>query len=275
MRSTRPLAALALLAALAACGENASSPAAPDAPSRIVGGAPTGGAYGSVGALLYDFDGNGKIDGMEQTCTGTLVSPTVFLTAAHCVVGYPAGSRFYVSFAPELLPAPRNLLAARSFHYDPAYGHDEGDPHDVAVVILAERSTRGITPLRLPPAGHLDSLAAKNGLAGLTFVNVGYGVSASRTGVPSFGYDGVRRVSTSEFMSLQAAWLNLHMNTSATGEGGDCYGDSGGPKFLRGQEDVVLGVVSTGDYPCRSASRSYRVDTPSARTFLGQFMALP
>lgn len=275
MRSTRPLAALALLAALAACGENAPSPAAPDAPSRIINGVPTGGAHGSVGALLYDYDGNGRVDGMEQTCTGTLVSPTVFLTAAHCVVGYPAGARFYVSFDAELLPAPKSVLAARSFHYDPAYGHDQGDPHDVAVVILAERSTRGITPLRLPPAGHLDALAAKNGLGDRTFVNVGYGVSASRTGMPSFGYDGRRSMSTSEFMSLQAAWLDLHMNTSATGEGGDCYGDSGGPKFLAGQEDVVLGVVSTGDYPCRSSSRSYRVDTPAARAFLGQFMALP
>jgi hypothetical protein len=167
------------------------------------------------------------------------------------------------------------VIAARSFHYDPAYGRDQGDPHDIAVVILPERSTRGVTPLRLPAAGTLDALAAKNGLGGRSFVNVGYGVSASRTGVPSFGYDGKRRVSTAEFSSLQGAWLDLLMNTAATGEGGDCYGDSGGPKFLQGQEDVVLGIVSTGDYPCRATSRNYRVDTPSARAFLGQFMALP
>jgi V8-like Glu-specific endopeptidase len=276
MRSTAPVTALVLLAALAGCGERGSSPAAaPDAPRRIINGEPTGSAYGSVGALLYDFDGNGKIDGSEETCTGTLVSPTVFLTAAHCVVGYPADGRFYVSFDAELYPAPKNLIAGKAYHYDPAYGHDESDPHDVAVVILSERSTRGVTPLRLPRAGYLDALAARNGLDGRTFVNVGYGTSASRTGWPSFPYDGVRRVSTSEFGSLQSAWLNLLMNTSATDGGGDCYGDSGGPKFLRGQEDVVLAVVSTGDYPCRATSRSYRVDTPAARAFLGRFMALP
>lgn len=276
MRSTPSLAALALAAALAACAESASTPAAPDAPLRIVNGTPTGSAYGSVGALLYDFDGNGRLDGWDQACTGTLVSPTVFLTAAHCVVGgYPANAQFYVTFDSELFPAPKTVIAARSFHYDPAYGRDQGDPHDIAVVILPERSTRGVTPLRLPAAGALDALAAKNGLGGRSFVNVGYGVSASRTGVPSFGYDGRRRVSTAEFSSLQDAWLDLLMNTAATGEGGDCYGDSGGPKFLQGQEDVVLGIVSTGDYPCRATSRSYRVDTPSARAFLGQFMALP
>ncbi|HEU0080308.1 MAG TPA: trypsin-like serine protease, partial [Longimicrobiaceae bacterium] len=269
MRFTAPLTAFALLSLLAACGESASSPAAaPDAPRRIVNGEPTGAAHGSVGALLYDYDGNGKLDGWDQVCTGTLVSPTVFLTAAHCVNWVPADTRFYVTFDSELFPAPRNVIAAKEFHYDPAYGHDEGDPHDVAVVILSERSTRGITPLRLPPAGHLDALAARNGLNGRSFVNVGYGVSASRTGWPSFPYDGLRRVSTSQFSSLQDPWLNLLMNTSATGEGGDCYGDSGGPKFLEGHEDVVLAVVSTGDYPCRATSRSYRVDTPVARAFL-------
>ncbi|HEX8274481.1 MAG TPA: trypsin-like serine protease [Longimicrobiaceae bacterium] len=275
MRSTRPLAALALLAALAACGESASSPAAPDAPRRIVNGAPTGSAYGSVGALLYDFDGSGRIDGWDQVCTGTLVSPTVFLTAAHCVNWVPANAQLYVSFDGELFPAPRTVIAARAFHYDPAYGHDEGDPHDIAVVILPERSTRGVAPLRLPAAGALDALAAKNGLGGRSFVNVGYGVSATRTGVPTFDYDGRRRVSTSEFSALQGAWLDLLMSTAATGEGGDCYGDSGGPKLLQGQEDVVLGIVSTGDYPCRAISRNYRVDTPSARAFLGRFVTLP
>lgn len=275
MRSTPSLAALALAAALAACGESAPSPAAPDATRRIVNGTPTGSAYGSVGALLYDYDANGRIDGWDQTCTGTLVSPTVFLTAAHCVDWIPADAQLYVSFDAELFPAPRNRIAARAFHYDPGYWHDEGDPHDIAVVILPERSTRGITPLRLPAAGALDALAARNGLGGRSFVNVGYGTSATRTGVPSFDYDGRRRVSTSEFSALQGAWLDLLMSTAATGEGGDCYGDSGGPKFLQGQENVVLGIVSTGDYPCRALSRSYRVDTPSARAFLGRFMALP
>lgn len=275
MRFTGSLAALALVSALAACDRSPSPTAAPEGPTRIIDGVPTGEAYGSVGALLYDFDGNGVLDGDDEACSGTLISPTVFLTAAHCVVGYPPNPQFYVTFDPELYPAPKNLLAAKGFHYDPAYGHDEGDPHDIAVVILSERSTRGVTPLRLPTAGYLDALAARNGLDGRTFVNVGYGVSAARTGVPSFGYDGVRKVSTSEFMSLQEPWLNLLMNSSATGEGGDCYGDSGGPKFLQGQEDVVLAIVSTGDVPCRASSRSYRVDSPSARAFLGQFVALP
>ena len=145
----------------------------------------------------------------------------------------------------------------------------------LAVVILPQRSTTGITPLKLPPAGYLDALQAKGGLTDATFVNVGYGIDATASGQPSFGYDGVRKYSYSEFMGLQQYWLGLLMNSNATGEGGDCYGDSGGPKFLQGHTDMVVATVTTGDYNCRATSWDYRLDTGSAREFLGRFVPLP
>src|SRR5437868_14260329 len=92
---------------------------------------------------------------------------------------------------------------------------------------------------------------------------------------PSFGYDGKRNWSESEFMGLQPNWLGLLMNTSATGLGGDCYGDSGGPKFLETDPGVIYATVTTGDYVCRATSWDFRTDTPTARAFLGQFVALP
>ena len=274
MQLGRTVTALAALAVLAACGEAPTgTPAA--APRFITGGTPTGSDYGSVGALLYDFDGNGVLDGNDEDCTGSLISPTVFLTAAHCVVGFPADGQFYVTFAPDLYARRINVIPARAVHYDPQYGRDQADMHDLAVVILPENATRGIKPLQLPPAGYLDALAAKNGLNGQLFVNVGYGYSAARTGPPRYGYDGVRKVSKSEFMGLQPFTLGLLMNASATGEGGDCYGDSGGPKFVDGNPNMVVAVVSIGDIPCRATSWDYRVDTSSARAFLGRFVALP
>jgi hypothetical protein len=147
--------------------------------------------------------------------------------------------------------------------------------HDEAVIFLPAKATSGLTPYRLPKAGELDDLAAKGALASAIFVNVGYGTSASRTGVPSFGYDGKRNWSESEFMALQPNWLGLLMNTSATGLGGDCYGDSGGPKFLEANPGVVYATVTTGDYVCRATTWDFRTDTPTARAFLGQFVALP
>ena len=68
-------------------------------------------------------------------------------------------------------------------------------------------------------------------------------------------------------------WLNLSMNPS-TGNGGTCYGDSGGPHFL-GTSQVVVAITVTGDAPCRATDVDYRTDTPSARAFLATYVSLP
>ena len=278
----RPLAALVTLVALGgACSDSASGPVATvPTPDFNTNGTPSGSSYPSVGALVLDWwEPIGTIDGNDQWCTGSLVSATVFVTAAHCVVGpdTPPGTQFYVSFAPDLLSRQAKFIKATGYASDPAYNHDMAHLHDLAVVVLPAAATRGMTPLALPPAGYLDGLAAQGGLTDQLFVNVGYGSSSSRTGNPNvgFGWDGKRNVSRSEFMGLQPTWLGLLMNANATGEGGDCYGDSGGPKFLDGQPNMVVATVVTGDYPCRATSWNWRLDTPEARGFLGQFVALP
>jgi hypothetical protein len=142
-------------------------------------------------------------------------------------------------------------------------------------VFLPAGSTAGLTPLLLPPAGALTQAAVQGQLRGQSFINVGYGSGASLKGGPSFPYDGLRNVSLSRFMALQPNWLGLLMNTSATGQGGDCYGDSGGPKFLESDPTTVLAIVVTGDTPCRATTWDYRLDTPSARAFLGEYLTLP
>src|SRR5689334_21463488 len=95
-----------VMAAAVACSSahELAAPIRPTAPDLIVNGSPTGSSYGSVGALLFDLNGDGILNGDDEFCTGSLISPTVFLTAAHCVVTpyTPAGSQFYVSFAPDL-----------------------------------------------------------------------------------------------------------------------------------------------------------------------------
>ncbi|HYH79991.1 MAG TPA: trypsin-like serine protease [Longimicrobium sp.] len=278
MRSTQNLAlAAALCVAAAACADTTTAPArtSADGARHIVNGTFTGSSFGNVGALMIDFNGNGRVDGDDQACTGSLISPTVFLTAAHCMEGLAAGVQVYVTFEPKLYPAPKTYIAATGWTADPQYGHDQANLHDLAVILLPRGSTKGVTPLKLPPAGYLDRLQAQNGLNNTLFVNVGYGVSASRTGIPSFPYDGTRKYSKSEYMGLQPYWLGLLMNASATGLGGDCYGDSGGPKFIDGRTDMVVATVTTGDYNCRATTWDYRLDTNSAREFLGRFVTLP
>jgi hypothetical protein len=63
------------------------------------------------------------------------------------------------------------------------------------------------------------------------------------------------------------------MNPS-TGNGGTCYGDSGGPHFL-GDSDTVVSLTVTGDAWCRATDVTYRLDTESARAYLSEFVDLP
>jgi hypothetical protein len=70
--------------------------------------------------------------------------------------------------------------------------------------------------------------------------------------------------------SVTKAWAQFSMN-QATGNGGSCYGDSGGP-HLHG--NVVVSVTVTGDRWCKALDQTYRVDTPWARDFLSEFVDL-
>jgi hypothetical protein len=259
-----------------ACADRATTTAPPlvGQPSSIVNGVPTGATFGNVGALLFDFDKDG-VTGDDLVCTGSLIAPTVFLTAAHCVNFLPLGSQFYVSFSATMLPVPASIITATSYAFDSPGPQFADDLRDLAVVILPNGSTAGITPLKLPPAGFLDAQAAQGGLRDVLFVNVGYGVSTASTGIPQYTFDGVRRTSKSPFNALKPFWLGLLMNNNATGLGGDCFGDSGGPKFLDGRLDMAVATVTNGDAVCRATSWDYRLDTPSARAFLGKYVTLP
>ncbi len=107
------------------------------------------------------------------------------------------------------------------------------------------------------------------------FTAVGYGtVRNDKTGGPhSLYWEGARRFVTQGFNALTGSWLKLSENPS-TGSGGTCYGDSGGPHFL-GDTKMVVALTVTGDYNCRSTDVDYRVDTPSARDFLKDYVSLP
>jgi hypothetical protein len=48
----------------------------------------------------------------------------------------------------------------------------------------------------------------------------------------------------SGFQALEPAWLWLSMNQNRTDEGGDCFGDSGGPKFFDGNTTLIVATVT-------------------------------
>jgi secreted trypsin-like serine protease len=148
----------------------------------------------------------------------------------------------------------------------------------VAVIVL-DQAPPGITPARLPSAGLLDQLQASHVLKDTLFTAVGYGTIRE---VNTTGFMGIldnvdRNRVDQEFLSLTKAWMTLSMNM-ATGNGGTCYGDSGGPHFIHldGVEtNIVASITVTGDAPCVATDKTYRMDTESARSFLSNFVTLP
>jgi hypothetical protein len=198
---------------------------------------PDGNLHPNVGALVADWDPDSP--GPDVFCSGTLIAPTVFLTAAHCIASLEARgiTEVWVTFAAECdedAASPGGLFAGTPVAH-PAFGSGgASDTHDIAVVLLA-RAPAGITPAQLPTAGLLDQLKASHELDDQTFTAVGYGtVREDKTGGPhSLFFDGVRRYALQHALNLEKAWLLLSMNPS-TGNGGTRYGDSGGPTSWAG-----------------------------------------
>jgi hypothetical protein len=228
----------------------------------ITNGGPDGNGHPEVGALLAQ---KAFSDGTWEECSGTLISPTVFLTAAHCDEGV---SRVAVTFD-STYDAKTGTTYWGTWHADPAYTHSQNDPHDIAVVVL-DKAVKNIAPARLPKLGSLDSLKV-----GDKIVSVGYGAQSVTMGAggANFHYADIRYVAVGSVNSLNAAWIRASMNPS-TGDGGTCYGDSGGPNFL-GDTNIVAGTTITGDFVCRATNVDYRLDTQSAQSFLAGYVTLP
>ena len=227
----------------------------------ITNGTADGNAHPNVGGLVNDTQYS---DGTWLYCSGTLISPTIFLTAAHCA---DDGQIVRVTFDTAYVDGDK--VYTGTFEADPAYNQSQSDTHDIAVVVF-DKAVKGITPALLPEAGSLSNLSGSQ-----KFTPVGYGAYevTKGSGGHKYLYNDVRMKTTGTLNSINVTWLRISMNASK-GDGGTCYGDSGGPNFL-GTSNVIASITITGDAVCRATNVTYRLDTESARTFLSQYVTLP
>jgi len=242
--------------------------------SAITDGSPDGDAHPYVGLMVaQDGDGNPL-----WRCSGTLISPTLFLTAGHCTETPAAHVEIWFDADVESgIPANGYPLTGEAS--GTPYTHPQYDPnafylHDLGVVVLDEpvaASSYGA----LPSLDQLDALKSGKVKKDTFFTAVGYGLQKAFPDAASWK-DVALRVRMVSYPRL------IQINTGYTGDGsiilsnnantgGTCFGDSGGPNFL-GDSNVVAGVTSFGkNGTCAGQGGVYRVDRADDLDWLATF----
>jgi secreted trypsin-like serine protease len=215
-------------------------------------------------------------------CSGTLLSPTIFLTAGHCTEA-PA-ARAEIWFAADVQSGvPANGYPYHGDVSGTTYTHPDYDPahftvRDVGVVVLDTAMPMKVYGT-LPALNQLDALKVRRGTQDVTFTAVGYGLQKSFPDAASWKEQAikVRMVAHPKLNQINAPgsvgdYSMLLSNNARTG--GTCFGDSGGPNFL-GTSNVVAGVTSFGmNTNCAGTGGVFRMDRSWSRdwvmTFLGQ-----
>lgn len=258
----------------------------------VWGGEPDGDRHPSVGAIYFDGDADGAVSIFDIVCSlGYLGSSVdgrhdVVLTAGHCLP--PADE----NVPPQLVMVsfdnndddlfPDNPIAVTAWEQMPGFGHDRSDLRDLGVFLLPSGSVAASfpaaasSPVELPDAGELDRLKAAGKLQFMTVDAVGYGDTTiwNQPGGLRLEYDGLRRAGSLTVNGLTKAYVRYNQNPKGIGTGsGVCFGDSGSPNLFEGT-DVIISVNGGGNPNCNAVNYNTRVDTESARAFLGRFVDL-
>jgi MYXO-CTERM domain-containing protein len=198
----------------------------------IVGGDPTGpGEYDATVAILV----------AGTICTGTVVTPRLIITAAHCLAGLPSSTPLEVAWGQEVTSQDRVPAAGFGVHPDfcPTC---KKDIHDLAYVLLPSDFVLPEYPLPIVTQSEWDDLMQP----GTELQLVGYGADGSQTVDQGIG---TKREVTTKMGDLTPKGLEFY-----TGGGGkdSCVGDSGGPAFAttKGGAMRLAGILSRGSDPC-------------------------
>jgi hypothetical protein len=239
------VATLAFAVAIAAaCGSGNQSVPGPSTPSGPTTLTPCGVVSGQTAGSVAIVNGSACTDStasvaylklkdkggsLYASCSGTVISSTAVLTAAHCLEG--TGS-LTINFGSKEIPAA-------SFSYSPDYNGTASDSIDVGVVIASSPLGQPIVPL----------LASRDAKVGETVVIAGYGQSTLGGGA------GTLRAGATSMSEVGTYYLATNAGLNGSGA---CPGDSGGPVLvsLSGYW-AVAGVTSTLSGPCVVATNRF------------------
>ena len=248
--------------------------------AAITFGSPDGNAHPYVGTLLFE-----RADGF-YSCTGTMMSPTVMLTAGHCTEeGGVVNLNTWVSFASNITVSTGcngDRACLRKYFNNAKNGWIPGTPHphplyndyaqfpqtyDAGIVVL-NKAVNFSTYGELPSLNFLDTITHADN----SFTAVGYGMQGY---IPAFYSDiWARYVGTTYLVELKSTWDGgqsaKYTNNPGAG-GGTCYGDSGGPIFYS-NTNIVVSVVSWGQTPCIGVDYNFRTDIKTSQDFIESYL---
>jgi V8-like Glu-specific endopeptidase len=241
----------------------------------VTDGSPDNGAHPYVGLMVAD-DAEGN---PMWRCTGTLISPTVFVTAGHCTFGATTATVWFEeniqgNEAALGYPFEGETSVDGDVFTHPQYEDAAFFLYDLGVVELNE-------PVSMPDDEYgvlptLDQLDALKPRASTTFTSVGYGlqVAFANPNPPKYSAVKDRLVATPHLVQINRGivgdYAMILSNNAKTG--GTCFGDSGGPNFL-GDSNVIAGVTSFGlNSSCGGTGGVYRIDRADDLTFINSFL---
>ncbi|MDA7430397.1 trypsin-like serine protease [Primorskyibacter aestuariivivens] len=237
------------------------------------GGDPDGGEHPYVGLIIFDVGGQ-----PSHRCTGTLVTPTVVVTAGHCTYGTSAARMWFEEDVGAGIPGNGfpfgggTAVEAASVHTHPQYDNFAFFLFDLGVVIL-DSPQYSFQYGQLPSQEQLTPLAKKRGRQDTTFTAVGYGLQQIK---PIIKSDLVRLKADLRLIDMTGTFgvppkTSIALSNNAN-TGGTCFGDSGGPLFV-GDTNVIGAVTSFGlNGNCAGTGAGYRIDQPDDLDFLRGFM---